>query len=130
VVKGLPCPSILYGFEECGYYVDRAYSIIPLLRLDPTLIDEVWKVLDAAREKTEPHYARRRANIEMYYAEASFYTGNYTGAISAALESLDLSHSVSSMRNIKRIQQLYNKLTQTKIRDSAELRELRDALKK
>ena len=118
------------GFNESWYFVARASSIIQLLRLDPTLIKEVWEALALAQESTEPKYVRRRSSIELYYAQAAFHVGDYTPAVSTAIGALELARSVGDVQNVGRIQRLYEKLTQTKIKDSAELRELRDALKR
>jgi transcriptional regulator with XRE-family HTH domain len=127
--KGYPDP-FRTRFDESWYYVLRASSMISLLRLEPTLIGEVFASLGTAQEKTDLKYMRRRANIEVFYSEAAFHSGDYASAVSTALEALELARSVDSEWSIERLQNLYSKLAQTKTKDSAELRKLRVALLK
>jgi len=127
--KGDPDPFHI-GFDESWYFIGRASSIIPLLRLDPAQIDKVFEALALAQERTGSQYVRRRSNIELLYADAAFHTGDYLSAASTAIEALELAHSVKLVHNIERIQRLYGNLTQTKMKDSSELRKLRQALAK
>ena len=127
--KGHPDP-FRARFDESQYFLARASSIISLLRLDVTLLDEVFEALDLAQETTRPQYIQRRANMQLHYAEAAFYAGEYLSAVATALEALELAQSVHAIQNSARIQKLYEKLTQTKIKDSSELRKLRQALTK
>jgi transcriptional regulator with XRE-family HTH domain len=115
-------------FDESWYLLARASALIPLLRLDPSLLDEVFQVLDLAQQKTGPHEIRRKANIELLYADASLYAGEYLSSADTALEALELAQSVNSAWNIERIKGIYVKLTQTKIKNSTELRTLGKAL--
>jgi tetratricopeptide (TPR) repeat protein len=127
--KGYPDPFHT-GFDESWYYQARASSIIPLLRLDPTQIDKVFEALALAQERTRPQYRRRHASIELLYADATFHTKDYLSAASTAIEALELARSINLVHNIERIQRLYGNLTQTKMKDSSELRKLRQALAK
>lgn len=127
--KGSPDP-FRTGFDESWYFLARAFAITSLLRLDPTLIDEVWEALEQAQKRLEPHNTRRRISTEFRYANAAFYAGDYLSAVSTALETLELAQSVNLVHVKKYIQQLYEKLAQTKIKDSSELRTLKQALKK
>lgn len=115
-------------FDESQYFVGLASSLIPLLRLDRSLIDRVFAALDLAQERTKPHYTRRRSNIELLYADAAFHAGDYLASACTALEALELAQSFNLVWNIKRIQELYNKLSQTQMKGSAELKELGQAL--
>jgi tetratricopeptide (TPR) repeat protein len=125
--KGDPDPFHI-GFDESWYFIGRASSIIPLLRLDPAQIDKVFEALALAQERTGSQYVRRRSNIELLYADAAFHTGDYLSAASTAIEALELAHSVKLVHNIERIQRLYGNLTQTRMKDSSELRRLKQAL--
>jgi transcriptional regulator with XRE-family HTH domain len=118
------------GYNEGVYFNDRAYSLIPLLRIDPTIIDEIWESLSLAQEKIGPNYIRTRSSVEYAYADASYHVGDYLASISAALNALELAQSIGSVRAIERVQKLYEKLAQTKIKDSSELKKLKIALAK
>lgn len=117
-------------FDESWYFLARASALIPLLRLDPELLEEAFQALDLAQQKTGPREVRRKANIELLYADASLHAGDYLSATDTALEALELAQSINASWNIGRIKGIYEKLSQTKIKNSTELRDLRQALYK
>jgi transcriptional regulator with XRE-family HTH domain len=117
-------------FDEGHYFMDRAYTLLSLLKLDPALIDELWNALDLTQQRTGPTHVLGRATIEAYYAEAAYHAQNYLSAIDTALGALELAQSVGSGYSIEVVQRLYEKLTQTKIKDSSELKKLKQALSK
>ncbi len=116
------------GFDESWYFLTRASSMISLLQLDPSLINRVFEALELAQKHIKPYHTRRRASIEFRYANAAFHTGDYLSAVSTALEALELAQSSNLIHFTKAIQRLYGDLAQTKIKDSSELRKLRQAL--
>jgi hypothetical protein len=127
--KGYPDP-FRARFDESWYFLARASALIPLLHLDPTLLDEVFKALDLAQQKTAPREIRRKANIELLYADASLHAGEYLSSVDTALEALELAQSINASWNVERIKGIYEKLSETKMKNSTELRELRKALLK
>lgn len=112
-------------FDRGRYARSRAEALLPLLPLDSSLIDEIYRALDVAEQHTGPHLVRRRAYIEQVYAQAAFQNGDVLGAIASASSSLELSRSVSLQRNIAIIESLYYQLEAIKgVKGSIDLRQL------
>lgn len=59
---------------------------------------------------------------------ASLHAGEYLSSADIALEALDLAQSIKLSWNIERIRGIYEKLLQTTIKNSTEMKELGKAL--
>lgn len=125
--KGAPDPfRTSFDADYCSLI--RASTITTLLQLDPSLIDEVWNTLEHIQKRLKPQQTRRKISTEFRYAKAAFHTGDHLSAVSTALDALEAAQSANLVHFIKAIQRLYSELAQTKIKDTSELRALRQAL--
>ena len=97
-------------FNQDRYPIIRAEALIPLLRIDPGIVDEVFSALDEADRLIKPQFLRRKAHLDLSYAQASLYGRDAMGAVSAAFSSLELSKAIGSKRNVKAIVKIYREL--------------------
>ncbi len=107
------------NFTKERYPIIRAEALTPLLRVDPTKVDEVFAALDEAEKIVKPQFLRRKAHLELTYAQAAFYAKDHLGAVSAASSALELSRAIGSRRNERAIVLMYTGL-QDKIGGTAE----------
>ncbi len=101
-------PDIYHlNFTKERYPIIRAEALTPLLRVDPTKVDEVFSALDEAERLVKPQFLRRKAHLDLSYAQAAFYGKDPMGAVSAASSALELSGAIGSKRNVKAIVRIY-----------------------